>query len=152
MGADRVIEVTPDGKVVWSLRGFDRPRSAERLPRGMTLVSDRRNHRVLEVGPRGRVVWTAFVPWEPADVTRGVDGERRSVTAENVTGDYDVTAANASYDELEACEAGLLALAPNRSERATALADHGSDRIAIGAVVVSLALAGAILARRRSAT
>jgi hypothetical protein len=150
MGADRVVEMTPRGEVVWAVNGLDRPRSAERLPRGTTLVSDRRNHRVLEIGPRGRVVWAAFAPWEPADATRAVDGERRSVTAENVTGTYSVTAANASYDELAACEAGLLALAPNRTERATALVGDGTDRVALGALIGSLVLVGALVARRRT--
>ncbi|QLD85261.1 hypothetical protein HWV23_05815 [Natronomonas halophila] len=150
MGADRVVEMTPDGEVVWALTGLDRPRSAERLPRGTTLVSDRRNHRVLEIGPRGRVVWTAFAPWEPADATRTVDGKRQSVTAENVTGTYGVTAANASYDELAACEDGLLALAPNRTERATTLVEDGTDRVALGALIGSLVLVGALVARRRA--
>lgn len=151
MGADRIVEMRPDGEVVWALEGLDGPRSAERLPGGTTLVSDRRNHRVLEVGPRGGVVWTAFVPWEPADATRAVDGTRRSVTARNVTGDYAVRAANASYDELAVCEAGLLALAPNHSERARAVAEDGSDRTALLALVGSLAAAGALFARRRRA-
>jgi hypothetical protein len=150
MGADRVVEMTPDGEVVWALNGLERPRSAERLPRGTTLVSDRRNHRVLEIGPRGRVVWTAFAPWGPAHATRAVDGKRRSVTTRNVTGTHDVTAANASYDELAACETGLLALAPNRTERVTALVDDGTDRVALGALIGSLVLVGTLVARRRT--
>lgn len=146
MGADRVVEVTREGTVVWGLTGLDRPRSAERLPSGTTLVADRRAHRVLEVDATGRVLWTAFVPWEPIDATRPVEGDRPPATSLNASGTYPVSGANASYDELEACKAGLLALGVNRSERATAAAESGSPLV--GAGVALAVLSGFVIAFR----
>ena len=152
MGADRVVEVERDGGVAWALTGLDRPRSAERLPGGTTLVADRRAHRVLEIDANGRVVWTAFAPWEPVDATRSVEGERPGAGALNASGSAPVDAANATYDELAACEAGLLALGTNRSERAAAVADTGPPAVGFG--VALAALAGLVVAvrfgRRRS--
>jgi hypothetical protein len=146
MAADRVVEVDREGEVVWGLTGLDRPRSAERLPGGTTLVADRRAHRVLQVAADGRVVWTAFAPWEPVDATRPVAGDRPAAAALNVSGTVPVDAANASYDELEACEAGLAALGANRSERAHAAAESGSRLV--GAALVLAVLAGVVLAVR----
>lgn len=139
MGANRVVEVDREGDVVWALTGLDRPRSAERLPGGTTLVADRRAHRVLEVDAGGRVVWTAFVPWEPVDATRRVEGTRPAAASLNASGSVPVDGANATYDELEACEAGLLALGTNRSERAIAVADTGAPAVGFGVVLAALA-------------
>lgn len=146
MAGDRVLEVDRNGTVVWALTGLDRPRSAERLPGGTTLVADRRAHRVIEVDAAGRVVWTAFVPWEPVDATRPVAGDRPGAAALNASGTVRVDAANASYDELEVCEAGLAALGTNRSERANAAAASGSPLV--GAGVALAVLAGALLGAR----
>ena len=147
MDADRVVELDREGEVRWELRGLDRPRSAERLPGGTTLVADRRSHRVLEVDEGGRVVWTAFVPWEPVDATRPVDGDRPTAADRGVSGSYAVGGANASYDELEACEAGLLELGTNRTERVRDVADGPGVRgVALFAVA---ALGGAVAVLRR---
>ena len=144
MGADRVVELDREGDVAWALTGLDRPRSAERLPGGTTLVADRRAHRLLEVDADGRVVWTAFVPWEPVDATRAVEGPRPAAASLNASGRVRVDAANATYDELDACEAGLLALGTNRSERAAAVADTGPPVVGFG--VALAVLAGVLLA------
>ena len=148
MGADRVVEVDREGAVAWGLTGLDRPRSAERLPGGTTLVADRRTHRVLEVDATGRVLWTAFAPWEPVDATRPLEGDRPAAASLNASGTYPVDGANATYDELEACEAGLLALGTNRSERAAAAAESGSPLVGAGAVLAILA-GTVLLARSR---
>lgn len=150
MGADRVVELDANGEVIWSLSGLDRPRSAERLPDGNTLVADRRNHRVIEVTPEGRVVWTAFVPWEPADATRAVDGEPPSVSNHNATGDYEVSGPNATYDELEVCEAGLVAMGENRTERAVSIAEDGGDGLVGAAVLGVLTLLGGVYLYRKT--
>ena len=148
MGADRVVELDRDGETPWVLRGLDRPRSAERLPGGTTLVADRRSHRVLEVDAGGRVVWTAFVPWEPVDATRPVEGDPVAAADRGVAGTYAVAGANATYDELAACEAGLLELGTNRTERARGVADAGDAR---GLALAALVLVGGavVVARRR---
>jgi hypothetical protein len=148
-GADRVVELDGDGTVVWSLTDFDRPQSAERLPGGTTLVSDRRNHRVLEVTPGGEVVWTAHVPWEPADATRDVSGQRPSAATLGVDGAHSVGGANATYDELAACEAGLLAIGENRTDRALSVAADGDGEMTVVAVVTALLVLGAVARRRR---
>jgi len=149
MAADRVVELDRDGETRWALTGLERPRSAERLPDGTTLVADRRAHRVVEVDATGRVVWTAFVPWEPVDATRAVDGDRPTAAELNVSGAVAVGGANVTYDELEACEAGLRALGTNRTERALAVADDGDVTPALGAVVLLALAAGALALGRR---
>ena len=53
----RVIEVTPDGTIVWECNGFNRPVDAERLLNGNTLIADREDHRVIEVTPDCTIVW-----------------------------------------------------------------------------------------------
>lgn len=143
MGADRVVELDREGDVRWELRGLARPRSAERLPGGTTLVVDRRSHRVLEVDASGRVLWTAFVPWEPVDATRWVSGDRPTAADLGVSGAYAFGGANASYDELAVCEAGLLDLGTNRTERARGVADPGGAR---GVALAGVALLGGAVA------
>lgn len=56
----RVIEVTPDGKVVWEYRTANRaaaPQFAQRLANGHTLIT--LPDRVIEVDQSGRLVWTS---------------------------------------------------------------------------------------------
>lgn len=149
MAGDRVVEVDRRGDVVWQLRGFDRPRSAERLPGGTTLVADRRAHRVLEVTPDGRVVWTAFAPWEPVDATRRVEGTRPTAAALNASGGAVVGGENATYDRLEACEAGLGALGANRTEVALAAAADGDRNATLAFGLLAAAVAGVGLYGRR---
>jgi hypothetical protein len=150
MAADRVVEVERDGDVVWALEGFDRPRSAERLPGGTTLVADRRAHRVVELTPDGRVVWTAFVPWEPIDATREIEGARPSAAALNESGSATVGGANATYDRLEVCASGLRDLGTNRTElaRAAAADTERTPPLAFGLLVV-LVVGGGLYGRRR---
>ena len=112
-------------------------------------MSDRRDHRVVEVGPRGSVVWTVPVPWEPVDATRDVSGRRPSAPDLGVDGTCDVGGANATYDELAACEAELLATGTNRTERAVSVADDGDGEITAAAVVTALLVLGGAIARRR---
>ena len=69
MWQDRIIEVTPDGTIVWEYTGggplsMHYPMDAERLPNGNTLIADRYSgypnqtwDRVLEVDPDGNIVW-----------------------------------------------------------------------------------------------
>lgn len=149
MSADRVVELDRNGKAVWTLTGLDRPRSAERLPDGTTLVADRRTHRVIEADPEGRIVWTAFVPWEPIDATRRLDGEAPTAATLNASGTHRVGGANATYAELEACESGLRTLGTNRTQRAIAVADDGDVTPAIAVIVVLALAAGLILRMRR---
>jgi len=60
----RVIEVTPEGDVVWEFRDLRMPYEADRLLNGNTLISDSGNHRVIEVDPLGKIVWV--YPFNPS--------------------------------------------------------------------------------------
>lgn len=56
-----VVEMSPDGEVVWSL-GLDQPvvsdpHQARRTLRGTTFVADTGNDRIIEVDDRGQVLW-----------------------------------------------------------------------------------------------
>lgn len=56
----QVIEVSPDGDVVWRAGGWEKlntPYWAERLDSGHTLVTDWSDHRVVELDPQGEEVW-----------------------------------------------------------------------------------------------
>ena len=60
----RVVELTRDGKVVWSFGAtsgpnrLDRPSLAIRLPNGLVAINDDWRHRVILVDPRSnRIVW-----------------------------------------------------------------------------------------------
>jgi hypothetical protein len=56
--AGKVVEVTPEGKVVWEVMSpFDRPIAAVRLPNGNTLVTSMPHHRAVELDRNGKVVW-----------------------------------------------------------------------------------------------
>ena len=73
-GESHILEVTPEGKVVWSWNGldeFDRPPYANiynqgwihvnavtRLDNGNTLISLRNFNMIVEVSPQGNVVWS----------------------------------------------------------------------------------------------
>jgi hypothetical protein len=57
-GVDRVFEVEPGGKPVWSLdTELAYPNEAVRLGNGNTLITDRDHNRVIEVEPNGAIVW-----------------------------------------------------------------------------------------------
>lgn len=58
----RVIEVSPTQKLIWSfeaadIKGIFYPVKAHRLTNGNTLITDWGSHRVIEVNKRKRVVW-----------------------------------------------------------------------------------------------
>ena len=56
--AGRVFEVDPDKQIVWSSLVAGRPRDAQRLSDGRTLVVDEAGHRVVILSPTGdQVVW-----------------------------------------------------------------------------------------------
>ena len=59
--ADRVIEVTPDKRIVWDYRGDSKglksPSVAKRLKNGNTLIGDQGNQRIIEVTPDKKIVW-----------------------------------------------------------------------------------------------
>jgi len=58
-GVDRVFEVEPGGKPVWSLdTELAYPNEAVRLGNGNTLITDRDHNRVIEVMPNGAIVWS----------------------------------------------------------------------------------------------
>lgn len=66
-GNHRVLEVTPEGEIVWQYgepgragcagQGLFKPSSAVRSASGNTLITDSGNHRLVEVSPEGKVVW-----------------------------------------------------------------------------------------------
>ena len=66
-GNHRVLEVTPEGEVVWQYgepgragcagQGLFKPSAAVRSASGNTLITDSGNHRLVEVSPEGKVVW-----------------------------------------------------------------------------------------------
>ena len=75
----------------WSVRGFNWPRDADRLPNGNTLVTDTLNHRVVEITPEGEVVWEFFAAWAPYDAERGAPGSDGPTMADHgTTGSYAV--------------------------------------------------------------
>ena len=59
--ADRVIEVTPDKKIVWKYsgdsKGLESPSVSRRLKNGNTLIGDQGNRRIIEVTPDKKIVW-----------------------------------------------------------------------------------------------
>jgi hypothetical protein len=77
--------------LVWSVRGFNWPRDADRLPNGNTLVTDTLNHRVVEITPEGEVVWEFFAAWAPYEAERGAPGSDGPTMADHgTTGSYAV--------------------------------------------------------------
>jgi hypothetical protein len=55
--ADRVIEISPDGRIVWEYTGVVYPTDSERLENGNTLIADKGNKRIIEVTPDKEIVW-----------------------------------------------------------------------------------------------
>lgn len=55
--ADRVIEVSPDGGIVWEYTGVVYPTDSERLENGNTLVADKGNKRIIVVTPDKEITW-----------------------------------------------------------------------------------------------
>ncbi len=62
-----MIEVTPKGKVVYELKGLNRPSDADRLPNGHTLVAQR--GEVSEYDAKGKKVWSVKMK-RPGEVNR----------------------------------------------------------------------------------
>ena len=86
---------TPPGECewnrAWSVRGFNWPRDADRLPNGNTLVTDTLNHRVVEITPEGEVVWEFFAAWAPYEAERGAPGsDGPTMVDRGTTGSYAV--------------------------------------------------------------
>jgi len=76
----RVIEVTPDGDIVWQY-GTSRysgelyyPRDAERLLNGNTLIADTDHWRVIEVDTDKNIVWEQGGMYLPSDADRLANG------------------------------------------------------------------------------
>jgi len=57
---DRVVEITPAGRVVQNIHGFlNRQHNPDRIPNGDTLIADSGSDRVIEVGHKGKhVLWS----------------------------------------------------------------------------------------------
>lgn len=54
---DRVIEVSPEGEVVWEYTEVVYPTDSVRLENGSTLIADKGNKRVIMVTPDKKIVW-----------------------------------------------------------------------------------------------
>ncbi len=55
--ADRVIEVSPEGEIVWEYTEVTYPTDALKLDNGNILICDKGNKRVIEVTPDKEIVW-----------------------------------------------------------------------------------------------
>ncbi|MBC7542266.1 MAG: PQQ-binding-like beta-propeller repeat protein [Candidatus Sericytochromatia bacterium] len=67
---NRLVEVDPDGEIVWQWGSWELlngPYCCQRLDGGSTLVTDWSNHVVFEVGPDDRVTWTFGQPKHGGD-------------------------------------------------------------------------------------
>jgi hypothetical protein len=77
--ADRVVEVTLDGQILWSYGGesiLAGPHSARRLQNGNTLISDSENDRVVEVTRDLQIAWEYRGPLDwPRGVQRLENGD-----------------------------------------------------------------------------
>ena len=61
--ANRILELNPEGKIVWSYNdNLKQPLDALRLENGDTLISDFDNHRVIKVSTAGRILaeWKGY--------------------------------------------------------------------------------------------
>lgn len=66
---NKVVEVDLEGRVLWSMDGFQFAKYAELLPNGNLIVADTGNQRIAEIDRRARrVVWECPVPGTPYDV------------------------------------------------------------------------------------
>ena len=54
---DRVIEVSPEGEIVWEYTEVVYPTDSVRLENGSTLIADKGNKRVIVVTPEKEIVW-----------------------------------------------------------------------------------------------
>ena len=57
----KVLELDPDGQIVWQLDDLSSPSDADRLPNGNTLVAE--NTRVREFDKDQLVVWQSKAKW-----------------------------------------------------------------------------------------
>jgi hypothetical protein len=163
---DRVVEYeyhhgNESWERVWSVTGLNEPRDADRLPNGNTLVSDRMGHRVVEVTPDGEVVWEVYTPYETYDAERGSPGSNGPTMRERgVEGRYEVHGDAAfSESEVDACANALYEFAPSRVDAiagdVTGREIHRGESVpvvpvAVGAIVVLLVVAGAVVYRQRT--
>jgi hypothetical protein len=82
MGAEKVIEYTPDFEMIWIKGGLKLPADAERLPDGNTLIAQYLNGKVIEVDENGEVVWEVTGLHKPLDVERLDNGNTLITEAE----------------------------------------------------------------------
>ncbi len=80
----RILEMDPDGKVVWEINETDLPGNPlrfvagmQRLPNGNTLIAAGDAHRIVEVDPKGEVVWEINENDLPGNPLRFVAGMQR---------------------------------------------------------------------------
>ena len=78
---DRVLEVSPDGEIVWEAKGLPNAHDADRLPNGNTLVTLRNKGAVLEIDRDGKVVFELTGLSSPSDADRLPNGN--TIVAEN---------------------------------------------------------------------
>ncbi len=81
VGADKVMEISRAGKIIWQYRDLLYPNYAQRLDSGNTLIVDRGFYggKILEVNPKGKVVWSFGdygSPKEWGELNRPVWAER----------------------------------------------------------------------------
>jgi hypothetical protein len=72
-GNDRVIEVSPGGDVVWSVKAGG-AMDCCRMARGRTLIAENYSSRLVEVNPAGNQVWQAAGLTDVMDALRQDDG------------------------------------------------------------------------------
>ena len=62
---DKIIEVNPQGRIVWEYKGLGVPHEICELPNGHLLVADTEFDRIIEIDyPQKHIVWS----WEPAEI------------------------------------------------------------------------------------
>jgi hypothetical protein len=69
-GANKIVELDPNGKAVWCCTSVLGPCSASRLPNGNTLVASMASQRVVEVDRGGNIVWEKPTEGRPFHVRR----------------------------------------------------------------------------------
>ncbi len=71
--SDRVVELAPDGRIVWEFKIEGRPTTAQRRPDGQTIINLQNAGRVVEVDPQGNVT----------DLVKGLDYTHTAQQLEN---------------------------------------------------------------------
>ena len=76
-----MIEVSPEGEIIWELRNLPNTHDADRLPNGNTLVTLRNKGTVMEFDRNGKVVFELNGLSSPSDADRLPNGN--TIVAEN---------------------------------------------------------------------